>query len=326
MILILTKRNDASTNRIIDWLLFYKEDFLRINGDDDATQFTEISNDKIVVEQHGVSYNLLDFDCIWFRRSAFSSKSFSYNYEEEVLKQVLFNNTKAIPNRIKAELRTILDYVYYKIEASGGKLISSFFKKGLNKLITLSEAKKVGLKIPNSHILNTKVKLKEVLNKGDVITKASDEGIYITNREYGYFTYTEKISKKNIDTLSDTFFPSFIQSQIKKIYELRVFYLNGKCYSTVIFSQSRKATSVDHRQYTETPMRYLPYELPVEESHKIDVLMKNLGLTIGAIDLIVTQEKEYVFLEVNPIGQFSFYSDKCNYFLEKDFTENLIKY
>ena len=54
--------------------------------------------------------------------------------------------------------------------------------------------------------------------------------------------------------------------------------------------------------------------------------MKYVNLNTGSIDMIVTKENEYIFLEVNPVGQFGMVSQPCNYYLEKKITEYLMKY
>jgi len=45
--------------------------------------------------------------------------------------------------------------------------------------------------------------------------------------------------------------------------------------------------------------------------------MSKLNMNCGSIDMIVTKQKEYVFLEVNPIGQFKQVSFPCNFYLEQ---------
>lgn len=47
-----------------------------------------------------------------------------------------------------------------------------------------------------------------------------------------------------------------------------------------------------------------PYQLPQSIEAKLLELMKKLGLNYGAIDLILTPNNEYVFLEINPVGEF----------------------
>ena len=51
--------------------------------------------------------------------------------------------------------------------------------------------------------------------------------------------------------------------------------------------------------------------------------MDLLNLDCGSIDMILTPKNEYVFLEVNPIGQFGMTSYPCNFQLEKRIAEIL---
>lgn len=45
------------------------------------------------------------------------------------------------------------------------------------------------------------------------------------------------------------------------------------------------------------------YVLPKEINVKLRMLMKKMNLHFGAIDMIVTPSGDYVFLEINPSGQ-----------------------
>lgn len=45
--------------------------------------------------------------------------------------------------------------------------------------------------------------------------------------------------------------------------------------------------------------------------------MTKVEMNSGSIDMIVTLNNNYVFLEVNPVGQFWQVSYLCNYYLEK---------
>ena len=69
----------------------------------------------------------------------------------------------------------------------------------------------------------------------------------------------------------------------------------------------------------------ISYKLPGELEAKLDSLMKNLNLNSGSIDIIKTVKDEYIFLEVNPVGQFVGYGVPTNYYLEKKVAEWLIK-
>jgi glutathione synthase/RimK-type ligase-like ATP-grasp enzyme len=71
--------------------------------------------------------------------------------------------------------------------------------------------------------------------------------------------------------------------------------------------------------------RICPVQIPSEIKNKLILLMKQLQLESGSIDMIVTPNNEYVFLEVNPVGQFDYVSKLCNYFIEKEIAVKLIE-
>jgi D-alanine-D-alanine ligase-like ATP-grasp enzyme len=52
--------------------------------------------------------------------------------------------------------------------------------------------------------------------------------------------------------------------------------------------------------------------------------MDNFNLNTGSIDIIKDNNGEYIFLEVNPVGQFGMTSIPCNFYLEKKIAEYLI--
>ena len=91
-----------------------------------------------------------------------------------------------------------------------------------------------------------------------------------------------------------------------------------------IFSQKNEGTVVDFRKYTDgNPQRKVPYKLPKSEEKKLIALMEELDLNTGSIDIIVDINNNYIFLEVNPVGQFGMTSVPCNYYLERKIAKTL---
>jgi glutathione synthase/RimK-type ligase-like ATP-grasp enzyme len=85
-----------------------------------------------------------------------------------------------------------------------------------------------------------------------------------------------------------------------------------------IFSQKNKKTKIDFRNYDdELPNRNVPYQLPKSVEGKLIQMLDFLDYTTGSIDLIKTKSGDYVFLEINPVGQFGMVSYPCNYYLEE---------
>ena len=97
-------------------------------------------------------------------------------------------------------------------------------------------------------------------------------------------------------------------------------------FSMAIFSQSNSKTKIDFREYdNEIPNRCVPYILPKYIEKLLLKFSKKVGLNSGSFDLIKTVDDNYVFLEVNPAGQFGMVSYPCNYFLEEKIANHLIK-
>lgn len=53
--------------------------------------------------------------------------------------------------------------------------------------------------------------------------------------------------------------------------------------------------------------------------------MKDIDMNCGSIDMIYSPEGEYIFLEVNPVGQFQWLSKSCNYDIERQIAFDLLK-
>jgi len=322
MVLILSRSDDGSTNRIIDWLFFYEKKYVRLNGNKANYQLKKINNKEIIISFYGEEINILEACTVWYRRNGFGHSSFEYSLSKNLLKKIFKREIDQfyVYDQIKDEFKVIFEYINFLIENTIPNQLGSFFKRDINKMVTLYQAEKLGFKIPTSFIFHKKETL---INENKLITKALKDGVYLMGKDYDYYSYTERVTENAVKKVyEDTFLPSLFQKEIKKKYELRVFYLKGEIFSTVIFSQQKKTASVDFRREGHS-IRYLPFSLPEEIKCKINILMEKLNHNIGAIDLIVDTDDNYVFLEINPGGQFSYYSDMCNFFIEKKIAEIL---
>ena len=71
--------------------------------------------------------------------------------------------------------------------------------------------------------------------------------------------------------------------------------------------------------------RNVTFQLPLEVEQKIEQFMQLAKLNTGSIDVILTPDNQFVFLEVNPAGQFDWLSKSCNYYVEEAIAKELIK-
>ncbi|MEK9177777.1 MAG: MvdD family ATP-grasp ribosomal peptide maturase, partial [Patescibacteria group bacterium] len=98
--------------------------------------------------------------------------------------------------------------------------------------------------------------------------------------------------------------PVMLQEYIEKKIELRITIVGKQVFACAIHSQDEVRTMIDWRRYGEKWVKHEVFVLPEHVKGKLLESMKSWGIVFGAIDMIVTPENNYVFLEVNPSGQY----------------------
>jgi ATP-GRASP peptide maturase of grasp-with-spasm system len=326
-VLIISNNYDHSTNVVMDWIKHLGHEPIKINGnsfyENQSSFMQELSNlsDTISINIEGITLNANDVYSVWHRKD----NSLDYKQNLEDLKN----------EDLK---KTVLEHLEHEYNSSKNAFYSSLKSKknlGLgvvqdfSKIDQLLKAKEVDIEIPYTIITNTKNQIKSLFGKFDRIITKPVRAVFVFNtqinsKELSFLTYTEIIKRSDMSKIPDNFFPSLFQEALQKEIEIRTFYLNGECYSMAIFSQMDEQTNVDFRMYNTKKMnRCVPYQLPTELEVKIAKLMKSLNLKTGSLDLVKTIDQRFVFLEVNPRGQYGMTSNPCNYNLDKKISEYL---
>ncbi len=313
MILIFSQELDGATQSVLDWIRFQNKSFIRMNGD--SVFNNRFSQNDLLSFDNSILIDCVDsriyeedINVVWYRRWN-TSKHFPYTKIDNEIDASISINAN-----ITKEFRAMTDIVFHtffdKIWLSNPKTSTP------NKINTLKIADKVGLSIPKTILTKSKSNLlKFFIKNKKIITKPISDFSSLFIQDNMVFLYTNEIKKKDFKSLPDYFFPILAQQKIDKLYEIRCFYLNGKIYSMAIFSQTNSQTNVDFRQYDTTrPNRTVPYNLPYAIEEKLIKLMHEMKLNTGSIDIIRSQNGEYIFLEVNPVGQFGMVSHPCNYY------------
>ena len=327
MILVLSEDKDYSTNQVLDWIKYFGKSYIRINGSNLITikeikiTNTEV-NVKFEVKLHNGEIIVVDSNEItsyWYRRGFFISKHEDIHIFDKIMQDEL--NAE-----IREQERTYLDYLNFYF-VNNKRRLGNCEDNATDKLKNLQIAKSIGISIPDTRILGSKKELQEFfLKKGSLISKPASQG-----SAYGTMSnlngFTTLVDENFIDDCNDNFFPTLFQECLDKKFELRCFYLNDTIYSMAIFSQNDDKTKVDFRNYnTKKPNRTVPFKLPEEIHYSLVEFMKKINMNCGSIDLIYTTNNRFVFLEVNPVGQFYQLSYPCDYQIEKKIAEYLIQY
>lgn len=173
----------------------------------------------------------------------------------------------------------------------------------------LFRASKMGFLIPASIISNKPCAIRDFRTKieDNIVYKAMSSSHLDTN-ENGIATNvsTTLITEEHmahIDLVREV--PCCFQKYVRKAYELRVTVIGEKLFAAKIHSQDDERTQIDFRDFT-AEIRYEAIKLPKSIERFCHNFVRSYNLNYGAIDLIVTPNGDYVFLENNPGGQFLF--------------------
>lgn len=314
MILIISESLEPTTNEICKWLNFYNVKWFRINEEDCVRiEKIEISNEKIefILKLNNESFiKYSDITFVYYRRGIINLELPSENIPDN------------LRNFLLQERLNMIEFLHSRLELKSS--LGKFEKHGANKLNVLAKAVEVGLEIPTSYIVTEIELVKKIMGNDSYITKAIFEAISFKEENVGYSNPTSEVDILQIPDHTQQLFPSLIQKNIPKDYEVRTIFIDGAFFSMAILSNSNLKTKIDYRNYDSTlPNRNIPIEIPIEIKNKLTKLMKVLDYNFGCIDMIY-HNKEYYFLEINPVGQFGVLSEKCGYNLEKVIAEKIV--
>jgi len=286
MILIITHKEDFTADFVIEKLNTNKISYLRLNCEDIfKDEFTLTLSPGL-----NLSINNVDnFDSVWFRRTKLPDINASNKGE------TLF---------LLSDYESLFDNLFQVINAK--KWLSNPYDvyRAENKLLQLKVAESLGFSIPKTIITNDYLKLKKFIisSNNKAVIKPIRQGR--VDLDDGTKTIFTNIIDEDVINKLDEFdlTPSIIQNYVAKKYELRITVVGDKVFSVKIDSQKSKLTEVDWRR-EKLPMQKV--QLPNDIEEKCIGLLKKLNISFGAIDIIVDENGNYIFLEINPNGQWA---------------------
>ncbi|MFG1705080.1 MvdC/MvdD family ATP grasp protein [Nonomuraea sp. M3C6] len=179
-------------------------------------------------------------------------------------------------------------------------------KLAQRKSSQLGLAGRLGFELPDTLITNDPGEFLDFYDRheGRIITKTL--GTPVTPRPDGENVgrLSEPVSTRDV-AYADAirFGPVIIQEYVAKRVELRVTVVGRAVFAAEIHSQESNHARFDWRRYDLGSTRHEVHRLPAGVAGRCVEIVERLGLRYGAIDLILTPEGRYVFLEVNPTGQ-----------------------
>jgi glutathione synthase/RimK-type ligase-like ATP-grasp enzyme len=229
----------------------------------------------------GAQVDLTELDCIWYRR-----------YFPPVL-------TPAPAARADTDwaLREWRDAVASAFAVAGTRFVSNPAAQEQAELkpYQLRIAQEVGLRVPDTLMTNDADEARAFIQRhgGQVVHK-----VVKTPRDR--FIGTKTWSAEDASELQWLYLsPTFFQERVAAPHELRITVVGPRIFAAQ-FAVAPDIT--DARLELHVP--YEEHRLPPHVEGRLRRLMDRLGLEYGTIDMKRNADGEYVFLEVNPQGQY----------------------
>jgi glutathione synthase/RimK-type ligase-like ATP-grasp enzyme len=239
------------------------------------------------------SVNLEDVISIWYRRPGIVQAP--KEITEEVYRSFIVEETKEVLRGIFKNFEGLWVNDPLRIQQAGYKLHQ------------LKVAKALGFRVPKTLVTSIPEEVKNFYEQceGQIIFKTLAQGGFnIDGKNYDVPTNPFRVQDfQFIDRVR--YCPCLFQEYIPKQVEIRVTVVGNQIFAAEIHSQANERTRHDWRRYADPMVPHFPHKLPLDIEELCIKLLTYYGLEFGAIDMVLTPQGEYVFLEINPNGQWA---------------------
>lgn len=168
------------------------------------------------------------------------------------------------------------------------------------QLVTAAE---LGFLVPDTVVANSWNDTLTLAGDDDVIFKTLHGTVIEGSRTRALFT--TRLDARRVKELEETSmpYPGLVQPYIPKRREWRVTVVESNVFAAAIYTSSAASDDWRKHQYSGN-VSFVADPLPDEVGHRCIFLTQRLGLRFAAIDLIETPAGDFVFLELNPNGQY----------------------
>lgn len=191
--------------------------------------------------------------------------------------------------------RDIIAVINGIVDDFDGKVLTKpyILRKTENKIYQLLYANKHNLLMPESFIGNSIEGANELLEYRSIIKPITTGKILDGQIKELYNTnYCNEI----VEDIS--LMPIYLQRYIDKKYEVRVTFIDDNFFAVKILTEEKLDWRKDYGKIS-----YSVIECPKDIVDKCKKILEDFELKFGAFDFIVNHNDEWVFLEVNPNGQ-----------------------
>ncbi|WP_294278218.1 MvdC/MvdD family ATP grasp protein [uncultured Chryseobacterium sp.] len=312
MILCITHSGDYYNVDLFSAYLKSKDiPFFRLNSDHiNHLQKISIDQDSFeLTDEHGNMVSSSDIKGVWNR------KAWSITVPEDMdedYHRIFINEYSCL----RYNLITTLEHLPWINPYEAEKKIDG------NKIHQLRTARKNHLCVPETLFSNDAEKIKSFFYQycnGKAVAKL--HGVMSKSMAGEHMLSTMIIEEDSLESIGDiAYCPMIFQPYIEKSYELRIIYVDGAFFTGKINNSENADWRIANSHYS-----WSAYELPEDICRNLSAMMREMGLCLGAIDMIRGKDGNYYFLEVNPQGEWGMLQKELNFPIAETIADYLIK-
>lgn len=289
MILIVTNSSDQTADYLWDRLGPREKDWCRLDTDLAAQHI------KVTYED-GVSYlcvddrvvKPIDVTGLWYRRP----------------RPV---NINGVPSKwskhSQAEWAEALEGVLVQIPFQRWVNHPTANSTASHKLEQLVRSRQLGLPVPKTLVTQSSAVLQKFWaeNDGNIICKPLAYG-YLDADE-PLVIYTSPVSKEHLTTPLLAYCPTMFQERIDKVLDVRICIIDQTVIAVGLRCTDEQ--KIDIRRNNMSDVIHGSLDVPNDISAKLRTLLHSYKLRFGAIDMVIDRNGGWIFLELNPNGQWA---------------------
>jgi len=299
MILILSSASDGHAAHVAELLQKRGAAFVCFNPArfprhaELSLSFTPSGRPTAVLHVDGEAIDLASVQTAWYRRP---EKPIAHDEVRDATARAY----------VEQECHLVLQDLWSALDCRWLPGPPSVVRHAEGKLLQLKVAAALGFELPPTVVTNRSADVLALHRQcnGQIVSKQAGKAFSGAVGDH-LIRYTELVSTRDLAHAGAiAYCPMTFQAYVPKRVELRITVVGRQVFAAEIHSQITNHTRHDWRRYDHDRTPYHPHQLPRDLERRCVQLVESLGLRYGAIDMVLTPDGRYVFLEINPNGQY----------------------
>ncbi|TCK20943.1 ATP-grasp ribosomal peptide maturase [Pseudonocardia endophytica] len=174
------------------------------------------------------------------------------------------------------------------------------------KPVQLQVAVNAGLLVPPTIVTNDPDQARRFVTRVQAAIYKPMAGGLISEHGQHKLTFANRVGAEEIDdSVRGT--AHLLQAWVPKSHEVRVTVVDKQFFAVRIDAESAAAHLDWRSDYPN--LRYRTIDVPEDVRASVVTVLDSLGLRFGALDFVVDHQDRWVFLEINPNGQWAWLQD-----------------